>query len=41
MLKDGKIIENGSHDELMAKNGEYAYMFEIQSHYYKQGEEAV
>lgn len=41
MLKDGKIIENGSHDELMARNGEYAYMYEIQSHYYKQEGGAV
>ena len=42
MLKEGRIIESGSHDELIAKNGEYAYMFEIQSHYYKQeGETAV
>lgn len=38
MLKDGKITESGSHDELTAKNGEYAHMFSIQSHYYKQGE---
>ncbi len=37
VLKDGKIIESGSHDELMVQNGEYAYMYEIQSHYYKQG----
>jgi len=35
-LKDGKITESGSHGELIAKNGEYAYMFDIQSHYYKQ-----
>ncbi len=41
MLKDGKIIEDGSHDELMTKNGEYSYMFEIQSHYYKQEGESA
>ena len=41
VLKDGKIIENGSHDELIAKKGEYAYIFEIQSHYYRQEGEAV
>lgn len=42
MLKDGKIVETGSHDELIARNGEYAHIFEIQSHYYKQeGEAAV
>jgi ABC-type multidrug transport system fused ATPase/permease subunit len=41
LLKDGRIIESGSHDELIAKNGEYAYIFEIQSHYYKKEGEAV
>ena len=41
MLKDGKIIESGSHNDLMAKNGEYAYMFEVQSHYYKKEGAAV
>jgi len=34
-LKDGKIAEVGSHAELLRKDGEYAKMFEIQSHYYK------
>lgn len=38
-LKNGKIIENGSHNELMKLNGEYANMFEIQSHYYKDSKE--
>lgn len=41
LIKDGKIIESGSHVDLIAKNGEYAYMFDIQSHYYKQEGEAV
>lgn len=41
MLKDGKIIESGSHNELISKNGEYAYMFDIQSHYYKQEGQVV
>ena len=36
MLSGGKIVEIGSHDELMARGGEYAKMFDIQSHYYKQ-----
>jgi ABC-type multidrug transport system fused ATPase/permease subunit len=35
MLKNGKIIESGSHEALIARSGEYAHMFEIQSHYYK------
>ena len=40
MLSGGKIIENGSHDALMAQGGEYANMYEIQSHYYKDEVEA-
>lgn len=36
-IKDGKIAECGSHGELMAKKGLYANMFDIQSHYYKEG----
>jgi len=34
-MKDGKLIEDGTHDELMNLNGEYANMFEVQSHYYQ------
>jgi ABC-type multidrug transport system fused ATPase/permease subunit len=34
-IEDGKIIEDGSHDELMKLNGKYAYLFDIQSHYYR------
>jgi ATP-binding cassette subfamily B protein len=38
-LKDGKIVEEGTHEELMKKKGEYYHVFSIQSHYYKnQGE---
>lgn len=37
-LENGKIIESGSHDELMAKQGAYAHLFEVQSHYYEEGE---
>jgi ABC-type multidrug transport system fused ATPase/permease subunit len=42
-LKDGKASEIGNHTELMKKGGEYANMFEIQSHYYnkKENEEAL
>jgi len=35
-LENGKITEHGSHAELMRTGGEYAEMFEIQSHYYKE-----
>ncbi|MCL2775507.1 MAG: ABC transporter ATP-binding protein/permease, partial [Oscillospiraceae bacterium] len=35
LISDGEIAETGTHDELMKKGGEYAGLFEIQSHYYK------
>ena len=36
MFEDGTVVEEGTHDELMAKNGKYAYMFQIQSQYYEE-----
>ena len=38
MLEEGKIIEEGSHNDLMQLNGKYAEMFHIQSNYYEEGE---
>ncbi len=35
MLENGKIIESGSHDELMKKDGKYAYMFRLQAEKYE------
>ncbi len=35
MFKNGRMIEYGSHEELMQKKGEYAQMFEIQARYYQ------
>ncbi len=35
MFSNGEIIECGSHDELMEKNGKYAEMFNIQAEKYK------
>ncbi len=36
MMKNGKAVEIGSHDELMAKNGEYRKMFDSQRQWYEQ-----
>lgn len=38
LIQDGKIIEEGSHEELMERGGSYAKLFEIQSKYYREGE---
>ena len=35
MLENGRVIESGSHDELMEQNGKYAYMFRLQAEKYK------
>ena len=40
-LKDGRIAEQGTHEELMRAGGEYAEMFRIQSQYYQDGQEEV
>ena len=36
MLENGRIIEKGSHDELMEMNGKYARMFRMQSEKYRE-----
>lgn len=35
-VSDGKIAEQGTHDELMALKGAYYKMYQIQSYYYKE-----
>ena len=40
MMEKGKIIETGTHEELLNKQGAYAQLFEVQSRYYRsEGEE--
>ena len=36
VMENGEIIEQGSHEELMAMNKTYAYMFNLQAEKYKQ-----
>ena len=36
-IEDGRIAEEGSHEELMQQKGRYYELFEIQSKYYKEG----
>ena len=36
LLENGVIKEEGSHEELMERKGRYAYMFGVQSQYYKE-----
>ena len=34
VVKDGRIVEVGSHEELMNMRGEYAYLYNTQSSWY-------
>jgi len=36
-IADGHIAEEGTHDSLMAKGGQYAELFHVQSKYYQEG----
>ena len=35
MMKDGRIAESGSHEELIDRGGDYARMFEFQARYFR------
>lgn len=41
MLEQGKIIEAGTHEELMQKGGAYAQMYQVQSNYYEEKEDCI
>lgn len=36
-FEEGEIREDGTHEELMERQGSYAEMFSIQSQYYRKG----
>ena len=38
VLRDGRIVEQGDHDSLMAIEGHYASLFRTQAHHYTHGE---
>ena len=38
LLKDGVIAEEGTHESLLRRGGEYARLFEVQRRYYQEGE---
>lgn len=37
-IEDGKVLEDGSHRELMARGGKYQTMYDTQAYYYQEGE---
>ena len=41
MMKDGKAVEIGTHEELMAMNGEYKNMYDSQRQWYENASKPV
>ena len=40
LLDEGKIVEQGTHEELMSIQGKYSELFKVQSRYYENGGES-
>ena len=36
LIDQGRILESGTHEELMQQNGQYAEMYQVQSQYYEE-----
>jgi ATP-binding cassette subfamily B protein len=41
VLDQGHLIEDGTHEELMRKDGQYARLFSLQAQWYRSGEEGA
>lgn len=41
MFEEGELLEYGTHEELLAQNGKYAEMFQVQAQYYRESEVAA
>lgn len=41
MFSKGEMVETGTHEELMALNGEYAEMFRVQAQYYVEDKDVI
>lgn len=41
MMKDGSVAENGTHDQLIRQNGEYAKLYRSQMELEQYGKEAA
>jgi ATP-binding cassette, subfamily B, bacterial len=35
VIEQGRVVETGTHDELIANGGQYADLYEIQKHTYR------
>ena len=41
LLDQGRIVERGTHEELMKAGKQYAHMFQVQSQYYNEDTEVA